>query len=1125
MGTNFFLPDDPTESFNQDNDAFGHKYYSNSLFSIISQQSSQTPFVIGVFGKWGMGKTSIINDLRNQVTINLRNYKFITLDTWQYSDNNFRRDFLLDIAEICEKKKEVEKRLSKKYVYEDYIFPNITWQETLLALKQVGLFLLFFFIIYLPIYYITFFLPNSIFPQTQLLGKLVLDIASYFVAILLVFPENIKKIFEARKIVEESNPPIFSDEFKTEFDILINNNLGNYKKIIIVLDNLDRVKEDIVIQILSAIKTFLNNSKCVFILPCDQEGLIKHIVNSKKDFSSENQAYEYLRKFFNTTLSIKDILIEDLESYVNSITQRMEIFEESFNKGFFEDSVWGKYQQKNKDDVSYIFRVSIINNPRQIIQYANKLTANYLLAIERGRENISLFKNIITNLGFLAKITIIEDNWPYFYKMLTEDAEILRQIQVYLITEDDSILPTEINLKESNSSKEWQNGLLDFLRKTSEIHNEEVADFLFFRQSITRKNIQNFPKLIDNLLTRNPNEIKILLSSSTSNVNAIFSEIIRQLDKNRSKNSTNNLLSIIYCVCKLENEIPDEKTKVILANKIATILSCKEYEPGILGVGISDLLTLLHLSNKNQNIQKIINIILTNHIFIENESISQTVLSDISPHLNLFSDMNSTVLKNKIAENCKENTHLVMIRDFIDRSYEQDPKSTENIIPQEFFELSINEILKADYLENNIISLINNYQTLFKPNIFTILFKILSDQFSFIGPDLSQIQIKALKIISSINLDLSPNEETSNLLSTLVAFSNNPLSSVAEIEISKVFIDLIPFTNQTHRGIFMSSIVKNIPLFTDEDIKNLCKKIIEMREYLTEIHLIELINQISIKVTISSSPEIISIFFNLLVQTNQFEKIKVFIDKLWPSYEFSFQDFEQIMNCLPDNSQPDLILSLLSQTESLSPEIANQRLGLLGEYHRGYTNETRDSLLEELKNKWILSEDLNKINNSNSFLFQYTNITNKGINNLFSNVIQKIGLSFYNENPITLITKQRCSLVITNFSHLSKKNKAAFIKVVLELIEEGKPQDSKIYGFEILKSLIDDLYVQDETFKAIVSDIRSITTDKDNSTLVSTISDLFPKFLEPKKFMIVSELENKKSFPQISELIDSLINI
>jgi hypothetical protein len=78
------------------NDLLNTNVYAQNLKKAIVNAPSNKPFTIGLFGEWGSGKSSIVKTVREEIegTKNTK-IKFIIYDAWKYSNDSFRRMFLL----------------------------------------------------------------------------------------------------------------------------------------------------------------------------------------------------------------------------------------------------------------------------------------------------------------------------------------------------------------------------------------------------------------------------------------------------------------------------------------------------------------------------------------------------------------------------------------------------------------------------------------------------------------------------------------------------------------------------------------------------------------------------------------------------------------------------------------------------------------------------------------------------------------------------------------------------------------------------------------------------------------------------------------------------------------------
>jgi predicted KAP-like P-loop ATPase len=101
LGTLPILRDDPLfldgGSYDPALDAFNHEAYAQEIFNIL--QVNQPPLSIGLFGPWGIGKSTIIGILFKLISESKDcALKPIYFNAWKYSGDAFRRQFLIDVA-------------------------------------------------------------------------------------------------------------------------------------------------------------------------------------------------------------------------------------------------------------------------------------------------------------------------------------------------------------------------------------------------------------------------------------------------------------------------------------------------------------------------------------------------------------------------------------------------------------------------------------------------------------------------------------------------------------------------------------------------------------------------------------------------------------------------------------------------------------------------------------------------------------------------------------------------------------------------------------------------------------------------------------------------------------------
>ena len=84
------------DEYQEDLDTFNHKAYADTIFELL--EKNPPPLSIGLFGSWGIGKSSIIFSLIKKLKKENPKILPIYFNAWKYSGDSFRREFLLSVA-------------------------------------------------------------------------------------------------------------------------------------------------------------------------------------------------------------------------------------------------------------------------------------------------------------------------------------------------------------------------------------------------------------------------------------------------------------------------------------------------------------------------------------------------------------------------------------------------------------------------------------------------------------------------------------------------------------------------------------------------------------------------------------------------------------------------------------------------------------------------------------------------------------------------------------------------------------------------------------------------------------------------------------------------------------------
>lgn len=384
-------------------DLLNASIYSNALKKAIEKAPADNgTFIIGLFGEWGIGKSTIIKnvqaDLEKQ---NKQNYKFIVYDAWKFVKDSFRRAFLLHLVDSLELNK--QQYIGKFYTNKsEDIEIKLTFNK-----RKFWIFTVLPWCIY-SLIVISLLLYCGALNWEQ---KAAIAIIGAFISFVI---KSYAKLFDELKINKQT-PYLFSEEqFADCFSGILKQtlkqpnfitrlcNLGKgtplFDKLIIVIDNIDRCSPDTTYELLSTIKTFLiNHDNLILIIPVDEVALCEHL--QAKFGGDPNRAKEFLRKIFNLEIRIKPLENVELYDFANKTNQ-------DYNLGFSPDAI---------DIISKEYA----SNPRRIIQFFNNAKAEWDIIYQRLQNfsdtDIELAKNT------MCKLLIIREEWDFYYNQIRQD--------------------------------------------------------------------------------------------------------------------------------------------------------------------------------------------------------------------------------------------------------------------------------------------------------------------------------------------------------------------------------------------------------------------------------------------------------------------------------------------------------------------------------------------------------------------------------------------------------------------------------------------------------------------------------------------------------------------------------
>lgn len=494
-----FLTDEPIVSGKPGYFDFYHKYFSPALKDMILSDSC--PHTIGLFSRWGTGKSSIVDQLSKDLSASKEASVFV-FDAWKYQEDPLRRTFLIKLEEYLRGKGcDIPEKISSSY-YTKHTISQATTKEVSVEKEPIkgffkniwhfvkGNFLLLSFILSL-IAVAAFYILSSYFPANKLISGIkdfTVFLSAYTAIVFLIKPvgeELVKKLVEnifssTEKFTEIKTQIQEEDRLNSpeQFEVIFNKLIGCLKngKLVVVFDNIDRVQGDVALKTLATIKTFLDpidKSKIVFLVPCDSDAINKQIRAFYKNQEDEEfDESEYLKKLFNTVIYTPEFIDDDIYQYTTALIQET---------GDIKSLLL-------EEDVISVITKAFRNNPREVKQFLNNLIAAILVASESEVKDIVLSKE---NIGFFTKVIILRQKFPEAYRKLKENWNDPQKI----LTEKP------------------ESGLRDFLTLTSTITTDDAEPFIYFKAPQIEGELSNSKDIRKSLVDGNTEEFEKLASS------------------------------------------------------------------------------------------------------------------------------------------------------------------------------------------------------------------------------------------------------------------------------------------------------------------------------------------------------------------------------------------------------------------------------------------------------------------------------------------------------------------------------------------------------------------------------------------------------------------------------------
>lgn len=395
-----------------DDDGLGFDVFKEHLLTLILQ--SETPLTIGILGTWGTGKTTLLKKLKKSIDEKkLRFYRTVWFTAWKYERQDaLWRAFILRVIgalwpkkddgdpykadELSNGQKELVEELAR---LEESVYESVFWEAerqwalNTEAIVKGG--------IRLPLW-----LASRLFSIPDLSG--IFGHEGSF--------DILRKEIRRQHILQLEHMEQFAERFQN----VVNLSLRDTGRLVVFVDDLDRCLPEKAVEILEAIKLFLNVPGTVFVLGLDREVIRKGIEIRYNRTSGRKTGQMvsiidgdmYLQKIIQVPFALPVLDLNSRHKFIK----------------FLEDKLPEDFRLPSDDVTREIIARGSFPYPRQIKRIINGF--NLLRQIAGNYEDVhekSDYEGIFSPL--LAKSVIIQMQWPEIYSLWKQYPTLVQTLE------------------------------------------------------------------------------------------------------------------------------------------------------------------------------------------------------------------------------------------------------------------------------------------------------------------------------------------------------------------------------------------------------------------------------------------------------------------------------------------------------------------------------------------------------------------------------------------------------------------------------------------------------------------------------------------------------------------------
>ena len=339
-------------------DALGFGEVAEVLVEVIT--NARRPLTLGVFGGWGSGKTSLMRMVQKRLSTVDAQVKTVWFNAWKYDRKEAIWNALIQTIFLA-----MKSDLSS--------VPETRRKEFLDHLLRVS----------------------------KELAKYAAKVGTRFVPGNIVREEDVDAVLEALSSGADDRLFEFVNHFEAEFDHLVTEYVGEHGYLVVFIDDLDRCLPENAIEVLEALKLYLDRGDCIFVVGVEP-AVIEEAIRARYKDNAVLSPAEYLEKIVQIPFVLPRVRTES----ALALTGRV---------------IGGQHlNPRQRESLARLVRVGMARNPRRIKRFVNAFVIASSSAGELPPEEQLI----------LAKLLVIRAGFPGFYRQLAQDPRLIEKLWV-----------------------------------------------------------------------------------------------------------------------------------------------------------------------------------------------------------------------------------------------------------------------------------------------------------------------------------------------------------------------------------------------------------------------------------------------------------------------------------------------------------------------------------------------------------------------------------------------------------------------------------------------------------------------------------------------------------------------